>query len=61
VPPWILVTDVDEPRSGADPVALVEPPTRRGLRGLAIDVGPLRRHRDFRLLFAGQAVTSSAA
>jgi MFS family permease len=30
----------------------------RRLRQLAtIDVGPLRRHRDFRLLFAGQAVT----
>jgi MFS family permease len=57
VPPFWVVTDVDEPRSGADPVALVEPPTRRGLRGLAIDIGPLRRHRDFRLLFAGQAVT----
>jgi MFS family permease len=51
------VTDVDEPRSGADPVALVEPPTRRGWRGLAIDTGPLRRHRDFRLLYAGQSVT----
>jgi MFS family permease len=51
------VTDVDEPRSGADPVALGEPPRRRGLRGLAIDTGPLRRHRDFRLLYAGQAVT----
>jgi MFS family permease len=52
----LFVTDVDEPRAGADPVALVEPP-RRGLRALAIDVGPLRRHHDFRLLFAGQAVT----
>jgi MFS family permease len=51
------VTDVDEPRSGADPVALVEPPTRSRLRSLAIDTGPLRRHRDFRLLFTGQAVT----
>jgi hypothetical protein len=30
----------------------------RRLLGLAtIDVGPLRRHRDFRLLFAGQAAT----
>jgi MFS family permease len=57
VPPWVFVTDVGEPRSGADPVALVEPPNRRGLRGLAIDTGPLRRHRDFRLLYAGQAVT----
>ena len=28
-----------------------------GWRSLAIDVTPLRRHRDFRLLFTGQAVT----
>ncbi len=36
-----------------------EPPSRfRGLVRLAtIDVGPLRRHRDFRLLFTGQAVS----
>ncbi|HEY7198494.1 MAG TPA: MFS transporter [Gaiellaceae bacterium] len=36
-------------------------PESAGLRRLvghaAIDVGPLRRHRDFRLLFAGQAVS----
>ena len=30
---------------------------RHLLRGLAIDTGPLRRHRDFRLLFIGQAVS----
>lgn len=30
---------------------------RRLLRTLAIDVGPLRRHRDFRLLFIGQGVS----
>ncbi|MCU1589755.1 MAG: transporter [Frankiales bacterium] len=50
------MTEPDEPRSGADPVALARPP-RRGLRALTLDTGPLRRHRDFRLLFAGQAVT----
>jgi MFS family permease len=37
------------------------PEPRGGLRGLVrlatIDVGPLRRHRDFRLLFTGQAVS----
>jgi MFS family permease len=37
------------------------PEARGGLRGLVglatIDVGPLRRHRDFRLLFTGQAVS----
>ena len=30
---------------------------RRLLRSIAIDTGPLRRHREFRLLFAGQAVS----
>ena len=50
----------DEPRAGADPLALTETPSparRTGWRSLAIDIGPLRRHREFRLLFAGQAVT----
>ncbi|MBK5305357.1 MAG: MFS transporter [Frankiaceae bacterium] len=51
------MTDVDEPRAGPDPVALAEPTGRRGLRSLTIDISPLRRHRDFRLLFAGQAIT----
>jgi MFS family permease len=45
----------DEPRLGADPVALLEPsaPPRR----LFVDLGPLRQHREFRLLWLGQAVT----
>ena len=30
---------------------------RRAVRLAAIDVGPLRRHRDFRLLFVGQALS----
>ena len=30
---------------------------RRLLRALAIDIGPLRRHREFRLLYIGQAVS----
>src|SRR5260370_3887123 len=30
---------------------------QRLLRSVAVDVGPLRRHRDFRLLFIGQAVS----
>ncbi len=30
---------------------------RRLLRAIAIDIGPLRRHRDFRLLYIGQAVS----
>jgi MFS family permease len=38
-----------------------EPPVLEGrpslLRRVAVDVTPLRRHRDFRLLFAGQAVS----
>src|SRR5918998_1888817 len=34
---------------------------RRLLRAIAIDIGPLRRHRDFRLLYAGQAVSSAGS
>jgi MFS family permease len=34
-----------------------EPPWTARLRRAAIDVRPLRRHRDFRLLFIGQAVS----
>ena len=30
---------------------------RRLLRSLALDIGPLRRHREFRLLYIGQAVS----
>jgi MFS family permease len=30
---------------------------RRLIRAVAIDVGPLRRHREFRLLYVGQAVS----
>ena len=30
---------------------------RRLLRAAAIDTGPLRRHREFRLLYVGQAVS----
>jgi MFS family permease len=46
---------------GPDPVAAAEPepapPARRGWRALVIDVGPLRRHREFRLLWFGYGVT----
>jgi MFS family permease len=45
----------DEPRAGADPVAVLEPPLPR--RRLLVDTAPLRQHRDFRLLWIGQAVT----
>ena len=31
---------------------------QRALRHVLIDIGPLRRHRDFRLLFLGQMATS---
>lgn len=50
----MLVTP-DEPRSGADPVALlkIQSPRRR----LLVDSAPLREHRDFRLLWVGQSVT----
>lgn len=51
-----------------DDTVIVEPPVKdeappgpQGWRRLfhlaTVDVGPLRRHRDFRLLFAGQAIT----
>ena len=45
--------------SAAPPVpGLAQQGGMRGrLRGAAIDLTPLRRHRDFRLLTAGQAVT----
>ncbi|HET6815786.1 MAG TPA: MFS transporter [Mycobacteriales bacterium] len=49
-----------ESRAAADPLAAVEPPgtpPRAGLRRATLDLGPLRRSRDFRLLFAGQAVS----
>ena len=49
-------------RVTADPHAAVETPsdvTRRRLRlrDAAVDLGPLRRSRDFRLLFVGQAIS----
>src|SRR6476661_1420749 len=40
------------------PQTATEPDQPRGaVRNLAIDLGPLRRHRDFRLLTAAQAIT----
>jgi MFS family permease len=39
------------------PVPPVESRTRRVVQLATIDAGPLRRHRDFRLLFLGQATT----
>jgi MFS family permease len=47
----------------ADPVAAAERPrgfagrARRAARAVALDLSPLRASRDYRLLFAGQAVT----
>ena len=49
-----------ESRATADPLAAVDPregSPKRGLRRAALDLGPLRHSRDFRLLFAGQAVS----
>jgi MFS family permease len=53
-----------ESRAGADPLAAVDspaepPPGRhnRRLRDATLDLTPLRRSRDFRLLFLGQAVS----
>lgn len=52
------------PPGGAPPGSAEPPPTAPGpspLRRLvalaAVDIGPLRRHRDFRLLYAGQLVS----
>ena len=39
------------------PLPPVQEPGGRRLRHVAIDIRPLRRHRDFRLLFAGQSVS----
>ncbi|MFL6048845.1 MAG: MFS transporter [Gaiellales bacterium] len=39
------------------PETATEPDEPRGVRKLTIDLGPLRRHRDFRLLTAAQAIT----
>ena len=44
-------------RAGVDPLALADLPAARGLRSFAVDLGPLRRHRDFRLLFIGQGTS----
>jgi MFS family permease len=50
-----------ESRASADPVADLQPPTgarrRDRVRDALIDLGPLRRSRDFRLLFIGQSVS----
>ena len=45
----------DAPRSGPDPLAVLIAPSVR--RRLLLDLGPLRHHRDFRLLWLGQSVT----
>jgi len=47
-----------ESQAEAQPEAGTRPPwPRRLLKHLVVDVGPLRRHRDFRLLWFAQAVT----
>lgn len=46
----------DEPRAAGDPVSLLEPSGARRPR-LLVDTAPLREHREFRLLWLGQAVT----
>ena len=54
---------VDEPLDDERPAA-PDPGTRtararRALRGLAVDVRPLRQHRDFRLLWTGQLISET--
>ena len=47
--------DEGERLAPAPPVRSEGP--RRLLRHVVVDVGPLRRHRDFRLLWTGQAIS----
>ncbi len=51
----------DDARREAERLAPAPPVPERGagrlLRHVVVDVGPLRRHRDFRLLWVGQAVS----
>src|SRR5215469_13053034 len=47
----------DGPRDDGSPVTARPPAARRLLRLLTPDLGPLRRHADFRLLFIGQLVS----
>jgi MFS family permease len=51
---------VDDPEIGDEPAGMAREeagPLRRLLRAAVVDLGPLRRHRDFRLLFTGQLVS----
>lgn len=50
-------SDYDEAERLGPAPPVAESAFRRVLRLAAIDVGPLRRHRDFRLLWFGQATT----
>jgi MFS family permease len=56
-------SDVDsDPEREAERLAPAPPAPARGrlrraVLGAAIDIGPLRRHRDLRLLFAGQSIS----
>ena len=53
--------DLDSREAEAERLGPGPPITPSGLRrlitGAAMDIGPLRRHRDFRLLFIGQGVS----
>ncbi len=52
-PPRAAADQPDQPDQPAPAV----PGPRRGWRAVAIDVSPLRRHRDYRLLYVGQAAS----
>jgi MFS family permease len=43
------------------PAQSAQPAPRRGVGGLFVDVGPLRRHRDFRRLWTGQMASQVAS
>lgn len=50
-------TPTPQPRVPGEPAAKPDSPWRRLVRLAAVDAGPLRRHRDFRLLWIGQGVS----
>ena len=56
------MTQTDPVHAVVDADATVQPPRQRSLRGMlsavALDLGPLRAHRDFRLLYVGQLVSN---
>ncbi|MEO7001406.1 MAG: MFS transporter [Ktedonobacterales bacterium] len=55
--PLSAVKRATPPESVSEPRQSGQHDARRLLRRVALDIGPLRNHRDFRLLFTGRAVS----